>query len=68
MPVTTRSSFRKPSSNTATMLDKINRIIYNAKGYPTVGHLTPRPLKRQPKVNGYLEKCISSRNNCQNIL
>jgi len=54
-----RSSFRKPSSNTTTMLVKINRIILNAKGHPTVGHLAPRPLKRQPEVNRYLEKCTS---------
>lgn len=52
----TRSSFRKPSSNTNNMLMKIN---YNAKGHPTVGHLTPRPLKRQNIVNKYLEKCTS---------
>lgn len=54
-----RSSFRKPSSNTTTMLVKINRIIRNTKGHPTVGNLAPRPLKRQPEVNRYLEKCTS---------
>lgn len=54
-----RSSFRKTSSNTATMLVKINRIVRNAKGHPTFGNLAPRPLNRQPEVNRYLEKCTS---------
>lgn len=60
MPVTTRSSFRKPSSNTATTLVNIN-----AKGHPTVGHLTPRPLKSQQEVNCYLEKCTSLETTCE---
>ena len=55
----TRSSFRKPSSNTATMINKINKIPLNAKGYPSVGDLSLRPLKRQPRVNVLLEKCTS---------
>ena len=52
-------NFRKPTSNTATMIHKFNRITLNTKGHPTVGHLTPKPLKRQPMVNQHLDKCVS---------
>ena len=51
-----RSSFRKPSSNTNTMMVKINR---NIKGHPTIGHLAPRTVNQQSEVNHYLKKCVS---------
>jgi phosphoenolpyruvate carboxylase len=43
------------------MVSKLNnniKIMFNAKGHPTVGHLTVRKtLARQPKANPYLDKC-----------
>lgn len=61
MPVQTRSHSRNLSSNSATLVSSINNAIKlhcNAKGHPTVGHLTVhKTLKRQPRVNPYLDKC-----------
>lgn len=48
----TRSSFLK----NAAVLQKI---AINAKGYPTVGHLTIKPVTQPRTVNDFLQKCTS---------
>jgi len=55
MTVTRSQTYRKPSSNTNTMICKINQVPLNAKGHPTVGHLTTR--KSAPISNHFLERC-----------
>ena len=68
MPVQTSSQIRQLSSNSATFVNKHNNTIkikYNAKGHPTVGHIT---LKRQPRVNPHLDKCDTLQNTSQSLV
>lgn len=54
-----RASLRKRASIIPTMVDNVNCVTRNAKGHPTCGHLTLKPLASSLKVNIFLENCTS---------